>query len=276
MEKEKQNKEEQMERFMHSSVNLFRTTNNLSIEQDRSSLKKRSSSMLLSNNFVPRLRPIKAIICPSPISLNQKPAGPVPEIQRTTISTASIDSQNDSNLKPIRCIYFRRNPKKSFKIINIEEEALAISDYEDNSKKESKNQYESESSSEDEIENDKDKDKDNNIKTKFTKIKNKIQNINTMRKRMIEQKRHFLFNSSLLDDSDINKRNKEKVLNQYKNIGEKNFLDKERKSRNLIPNHLGMIKYRTKSFHVNANFVTSILGFLEKNNSANSLKSNGK
>lgn len=266
-------------KIMHSSVNFFRKKNTISLEKDKKGFKKRSSSMLLKNNFVPKLKPIKANICPSPINLNQKSPPQVPnEVQNLTISTASFDSQNDLNSKPIKILYSKRKKpkKKSFKIINIEEEALAISDYEDNSKKESKNQYESESSSEDEIENDKDKDKDNNIKTKFTKIKNKIQNINTMRKRMIEQKRHFLFNSSLLDDSDINKRNKEKVLNHYKNIGEKNFLDKERKSRNLIPNHLGMIKYRTKSFHVNANFVTSILGFLEKNNSANSLKSHGK
>ena len=277
MENKPPNEDDKIDnKIMHSSVNYFRKKNTLSLEKDKKGLKKRSSSMLLKNNFVPKLKPIKANICPSPINLNQKSPPQVPnEAQNLTISTASFDSQNDLNSKPIKILYSKRKkPKKSFKIINIEEEALAKSDYEDNSKKESKNEYESESSSDDEIDND--KDNNNNIKTKFTKIKNNIKNINIMRKKMIEFKRNFPFNSSFLDDSDINKRNKEKVLNKYKNIGQKNFLDKERKSRNLIPNHLGMIKYRTKSFHVNANFVTSILGFLEKNNSTNSLKSNGK
>ena len=260
-------------KIMHSSVNYFRKKNVLSLEKNKKGFKKRSSSMLLKNNFVPKLRPIKANICPSPINLNQKSPPQVSnEVQNLTISTASFDSQNDLNSKPIKILYSKRKKsKKSFKIINIEEEALAISDYEDNSKNESKNQYQSDSSSDEAFDNDKD-----NIKTKFKKIKNNTKNINIMRKKMIEIKKHFSFNSSLLDDSEINKRNKGKSLNQYKNIGQKNYINKERKNNYISRNPLGMMKYRTKSFHVNTNFVTSILGFLEKNNSANSLKSNGK
>lgn len=277
MENQSSNEEEKINnKIMHSSVNFFRKKNNLSLEKDKKGFKKRSSSMLLKNNFVPKLKPIKANICPSPINLNQKSPPHVPnEVQNLTISTASFDSQSDLNSKPIKILYSKRKkPKKSFKIINIEEEALAISDYEDNSKKESKNQYESDSSSDDEFDNVNDKDKDN-IKKKFNKINN-IRNINIIRKEMIQLKKHFPFSSSLLDDSDINKRNKEKAMNKYHNIGQNTFINKERKNKHLMPNHLCMIKYRTKSFHVNTNFVTSILGFLEKNNSANSLKSNGK
>ena len=257
-------------KIMHSSVNYFRIKNTISLEKDKKGFKKRSSSMLLKNNFVPKLKPIKSNICPSPINLNQKIPPHVPnEVQNLTISTSSFDSQNDLNSNSIKILYSKRKPtKKSFKIINIEEEALALSDYEDNSKKDFKNQYESDSSSDDEFNNDKD-----NIKTKLNRIKTNVQNINIMRKRMKEIKNHFPFNNSLLDDSDINNY---KSLNQYKNIGQKTFMNKERKNRNLIPNYLGMIKYRTKSFHVNVNYVTSILGFLEKNNSTNSLKSNGK
>ena len=260
-------------KIMHSSVNFFRKKNTISLEKDNKGFKKRSSSMLLKKNFAPKLRPLKTNICPSPINLNQKsPQYISNESQNLTISTSSFDSQNDWSSKPIKILYSKRKPtKKSFKIINIEEEALAVSDYEDNSKKDTKNAYESDSSSDDEF----DKDKDN-IKTKFCKKKNNIPNLNIMRKKMIETKKHFSFNSNLLDDFDINKRNKYKVLNQYKNIEKKTFINKERKNKYLVPNSLGKIKYRTKSFNVKTNFVTSILGFLEKNNSTNSFKSNGK
>ena len=275
MENKPQNEEEDKFdiKIMHSSVNYFRNKN-LSLEKDKKGFKKRSSSMLVKNNFAPKLRPIKTNICPSPINLNQKSPPQVPnELQNLTISTSSFDSQNDLNSKPIKILYSKRKKpkKKSFKIINIEEEALAISDYEDNSKKEPKNHEESDSSSEEEYENDKD-----NIKKKFKKIKDNNKNINIMRKKMTEIKNHLLFSNVLLDDSDINKTNKGKSLNRCKNIGGKNYINKERKNKHLIQNDLRMIKYRTKSFHVNTNFVTSILGFLEKNNSTNSLKSNGK
>ena len=262
MEKQKQNKEEQMERFMHSSVNVFRTTNNLSIEQDRSSLKKRSSSMLLSNNFVPRLRPIKAIICPSPISLNQKPAGPVQEIQRRTISTASIDSQNDSNLKPIRCIYFRRNPKKSFKIINIEEETYPFSDHANNS----------DSAKSDDEYGDNNKNKFNNN----NKINYFFNNIKIIRKNMAKFRKNYISKENLLDDSNIDNRFVGKRLNNFKNIEQQDIFNNIRKNKFLNLSHLKKIKYRTKSFSIKTRYVSTILGFLEKNNRDNSINSNGK
>ena len=69
MENKLSDNDEQIETsVMHSSVNFFRRNNNLSIEEGQNGLKKRSSSMLLnSKNFVPRLKPIKTVICPSPI-----------------------------------------------------------------------------------------------------------------------------------------------------------------------------------------------------------------
>ena len=123
---------------MHCSLSFFRKKNNLSIEKDQRGFRKRSSSMLLNKLLVPQLKPIKTIICPSPINLNQKCPSkpPLLENQNTTISTSSFDSQNDFNLNPIRYIYSRRKiPKKSFKILNIEEEVYPISDCENNSKK---------------------------------------------------------------------------------------------------------------------------------------------
>ena len=92
---------------LHSSVNIFSNKNTLSLEgaeeEKRLKYRKRSSSMSLlkvPKNFVPKLKPIQTILCPSPINLNQKaPIVPPPEIQNTTISTASFDSQNDLNLR---------------------------------------------------------------------------------------------------------------------------------------------------------------------------------
>lgn len=268
MENQSSDDNEQIETsVMHSSVNFFRRNNNLFIEEGKKGLKKRSSSMLLnSKNFVPRLKPIKTIICPSPINLNQKSPPTIPENQNT-ISTASIDSQNELNLKPIRYIYSRRknNKKKSFKFLNIEEETYAISDNEDNSKNlgeihsdssSSKSDYESES------------------KTRYKKSKNNynIKNINLMRKKMEQIKKSFV-NDNLNDDSTIENRFIKKKLNEYKNIGQQNFISRIRQNRNF---NLKMIKYRTKSFNIKQRYVSTILGFLEKNNSTNSLNSNGK
>lgn len=271
MENKLSDNDEQIETsVMHSSVNFFRRNNNLSIEEGQNGLKKRSSSMLLnSKNFVPRLKPIKTVICPSPINLNQKSPPSIPENQNT-ISTSSFDSQHELNLKPIRYIYSRRknNKKKSFKFLNIEEETYAISDYEDNSKNLGEIHSDSSSSkSEDENEN----------KTKYKKNKNiyNIKNINLMRKKMEQIKKTFV-NDNLNDDSTIANRFIKKKLNEYKNIEQQNFISRIRQNKNFNLNPLKMIKYRTKSFNIKQRYVSTILGFLEKNNSTNSLNSNGK
>ena len=136
MENNSSDEEEINMKNLHFSVNLFHNNTDLSLEEEKN-YRKRSSSMSLNppKNFVPKLKPIKAIITPSPINLNQKPPGPVPELQKKTISTESIDSQDDSNLKSIKYIYSRRNQKQSSKINNIEEETNEVSDLENNIKK---------------------------------------------------------------------------------------------------------------------------------------------
>ena len=257
-------------KVMHCSLSFFRKKNNLSIEKDKRGFRKRSSSMLLNKLLVPQLRPIKTIICPSPINLNQKCPSkpPILEIQNTTISTSSFDSQNDFNLKPIRYIYSRRKiPKKSSKILNIEEEVYPISDCENNSKKGPFLHSDSDTSRSEE-ENDIIRNKNNKI------VNKKYQNINIMRKKMEKIRKAYLFRENLLDDSEIGNRFKMKILNDYKNIKKKSFISKIRENKNLKPN--GMIKYRTKSFNAKPKLVSTILGFLEKNNSANSLNSSGK
>ena len=255
---------------MHCSLSFFKKKNNLSIGKDEKGFKKRSSSMLLnlSNNLVPQLKPLKTNICPSPINLNQKYPPKYPsEVQNTTISTSSFDSQNDFNLNPIRYIYSRRKPNKFFKILNIEEEVYPISDCEDNSKKNPILQSDSDTSlSEDE--NDVNRNKYNRISIKI------YQNINIMRKKMEKIRKTYLFRDNLLDDSDISNHFTMKRLDKYKCIKKKSFITKIRENKNLKP--FGMIKYRTKSFNIKPKLVSTILGFLEKNNSANSLNSSGK
>ena len=260
---------------LHGSVRFSRRNNNLTIEETNQSSMKRSSSMSLNypKNFVPKLKPIPTIICPSPINLDQKFPPPVaPEIQNTTISTLSFDSQNEFNLKPIKYIYSRKTAKKkSFKILNIEEEAYALSDWENNSKKMNDSNSDSDYSKSDEENN-------NNIKNKF-KLKNKLENlrnINIMRKKMAKLRKSFNLNENLLDDSNINKHFVGKRLNQYQNIRQRNFIKEIRTNKNFCLKPIKMIKYRTKSFSLKPKYVSTILGFLEKTNSTNSLNSNGK
>ena len=265
MERQSINKEEeQMERSLHNSVNIFRKkSNHLSIEENKNSnyIKKRSSSMLLSSptNFVPKLKPIKAIISPSPIKLNQKyPPMHAPEIQNSTISTASFDSQNESNLKTIKYIDSRRyRPKKSFKIVNIKEEIYAISDCENS----------------DFSKSDKESDNNLNIYNKNNKFGYFLNNIKIMRKKMIKIRKSFKNNDSLLDDSNIDNHSAGKRFNHFKNNNQENFINTIREKKILYP--LKKIKYRTKSFSIQQRYVQTILGFLENNNRT-SLNSNGK
>lgn len=273
---QKESEEELMDTLnLHSSVNFFTNKNKLSLEggeeEKRLKYRKRSSSMSLlkiPKNFVPKLKPIQTIICPSPINLNQKaPIFPVPEIQRTTISTASFDSQNDLNLKPIRCIYSRKKKqKKSFKFLNIEEETYAISDNEDNSKNIYKLYSDSDTS--------KSEEEDNNL-TNFKKI-NFLNNINLMREKMTKIKRNSKYNDNLFDDSNIDNHYLVKSLGQYKNLCHPKNIIKERKNHNMNLNRLRSMKIRTKSFNIKQRYVPTILGFLEKSSSANSLNSNDK
>ncbi len=273
---QKESEEELMDTLnLHSSVNFFTNKNKLSLEggeeEKRLKYRKRSSSMSLlkiPKNFVPKLKPIQTIICPSPINLNQKaPIVPVPEIQRTTISTASFDSQNDLNLKPIRCIYSRKKKqKKSFKFLNIEEETYAISDNEDNSKNIYKLYSDSDTS--------KSEEEDNNL-TNYKKI-NFLNNINLMREKMTKIKRNSKYNDNLFDDSNIDNHYLVKSLGQYKNLCHPKNIIKERKNHNMNLNRLRSMKIRTKSFNIKQRYVPTILGFLEKSSSANSLNSNDK
>ena len=274
MERQSSNQEEQIERFLHSSVNVFRINKNLSIGQERQSIKKRSSSMLLSKNFVPKLKPIKAIITPSPINLNQKPPGPVPELQKKTISTESIDSQDDSNLKSIKYIYSRRNQKQSSKINNIEEETNEVSDLENNIKKNPKIHSDLDllKSEDDEFDNNK-----NKIKYNKKKIENFLENINIIRKNMTKIKKKFISNKdNLYDDSNIDKNFVRKRLNHFKDNEQENYINKIRKKKFLNLSFIKKIIYRTKSLNIKQRNVSTIIDFLEKKNRNNSLNPNKK
>lgn len=94
-------------------------------------------SLNLPKDFVPKLKPIQTVICPSPINLNQKSPPAVPEkIVNMGIPCSKFYPPKDVNLKPIKCIYLRRrNKKRSSKIIEEEtHETEAISDCEDKPK----------------------------------------------------------------------------------------------------------------------------------------------
>jgi hypothetical protein len=273
---QKESEEELMDPlYMHSSVSVFTKKNTLSLEggeeEKRLKYRKRSSSMSLMKipkNFVPKLKPIQTIICPSPIKLNQKePIASLPEIQSNTISTASFDSQNDLNLKPIKCIYSRKKKqKRSLKFLNIEEEIHAMSDNEGISKNIYKLYSDSDTS--------KSEEEDNNINN-YKKI-NFLNNINLMREKMTKIKRNSKYiNDNLFDDSNIDNHYLVKSLGQYKNLCHPKDIIKMR-NHDMNLNRLRAMKIRTKSFNIKQRYVPTILGFLEKSSSNNSLNSNDK
>lgn len=266
MEDHPSDEEEKIEvKKFHCSVNFFHKKNKLSIEEDNKKIyRKRSSSISLnaSKNYAPKIKPRKTVLCPSPIKLYEKDTyGFPPEIQNTTISTLSLDSQNDFSLKSINKInYKKKKPQKPFNVLNIEEEIYSISDYGDNSKKApSCSDSETSDSFEDKIDNNK-----NNNKISI------MDNINLVRDKMAKIKRKIFSNDNLYDDLDIKNCFAGKSVNKY------NILSKIRKNKTLISKPFKMIKYKTKSFSIQQRYVSTILGFLEKIKSTNSLNLNGK
>ena len=261
--------EEQFERTIYKSVHvLHNKKKDLTFEEDDNCNIKRCSSMSLNlpKNFVPKLKPIKTIICPSPINLNQPS---IPEKINTKVSGISNERQEDLNLKPIKLKFIfsrKRNKKKSNKILNIEEETHeteAISDCEDKSKKVPIIYTDSDSSISIEEEG--------NKHNKFDILKN----INFMREKMNLIRKHSICNDNTYDDSSIGNNSKNRLY-PNRSIHQHNFINKLRKNKNMILNPSKMIKYRTKSFNIKQRYISTILGFLEKSNSTISLNSNGK
>jgi len=241
-----------------ASINVFCFHNKIKIGMEPIESRKRcsSASINLPKNFVPKLRPIKSKLCPSPIILNEKPPPKKSlEIQNTSISTTSFDSRND--FKKIRI-----KVKKSFKLIN--EKVYAVSDNENNNKKGKNNNSESDSSQSEDIEK-------NNIKLRN---KNNINNMKRMRIKMAKIRKTSL-NENSIDDTNIGKVLKTKSINIFKNI-QSNFVNKFRNNKHMSMYPLESIKYRNKSHNSRTGYIPTILGFLERNKSSFCLSSMGK
>jgi hypothetical protein len=256
MESQSSDEEEVYEmKQMHKSINFGEKKNTLALEEDKKGYRKRSSSLSLKipKNFVPKLKPIKTNICPSPINLDQKtPDSP----EKMSLN------QNEINLKPIKLNRFKkRKLRKSTKFLNIEEETHeteAISDYEDKSKKATLASVDLDSSKSDIEDND------------------NCKNINVIRKKMETIKNNNSYYDNINDDSNINKNYPLKRLYQNKNIYKGKIYEKTRQNKNMDLDPLKSNKNRTRSYNIRQGFVSTILGFLEKSNSSLSLKSNGK
>ena len=265
MESQSSDEKEEFEiSIMHKSVNFGQKKNILSIEEDKKGYIKRSSSLSLiyPKNFVPKLKPIKTNICPSPINLNQKsPDSP----EKLSLNP------NEINLKPIKIICpKKRKLRKSTKFLNIEEETHeteAISDYEDKYKKATLATEELESSKSDIEDND-------NIKG--DKKINFLKNINVIRKKMETIKNSFINYDNINDDSNITNNFAKKRLYYKKKIYQEKYYDKIRQNKNMNLDPLKCNKNRTKSFNIRQGFVSTILGFLEKSNSSLSLNAKGE
>lgn len=244
------------------SIKLIRPKNNLIMELDSKNNKKRSSSasINLPKNFVPKLKPIKSKMCPSPIILNVKtPPSEIQKVQNITISTSSFDSKKEFKI-------IRMKMKKSIKLIS--EKVYSMSDCEDIDK--NKKNYINESDSSKSFE-----ESDKNININIKLINKNKSNINKMRLRMANIRKNSIKNNNVFDDSNLGKNFKEKTYYIFKNI-RNSFINKfeKNKSKNLYC--LDTIRYRNKSHHIRTNYIPTILGFLERNKSSLSLNSMGK
>ena len=243
-----------------SSIKLVHPKTDLTI-LDLKTNKKRSSSAStnLTKNFVPKLKPIKAKICPSPIILNEKsPPKITQEIQNTTMSTSSFDSKHE--FKKIRIIM-----KKSIKLIN--EKVYSFSDCEDMDKKQ-KNDLDSDSSKNGE-------DSDKNVIKLRSNNKKTINAINKMRIRMSYIRKNSIKDKNVLDDSSLRKDLKEKtniILKRIRN----SFVNEIRTNKHRDLYSINSAKNRNRSHNTRTNYIPTILGFLERNKSSFSLNSMGK
>ena len=275
MDKNLFNKEEEqkLERtMMHSSVNIFKKRNTMILKEEAKNILKRSSSVLLTipSNFVPKLKPIQDNICPSPIILDQKCPPELPENNEIEKMDLFPPFNLHVNEKPIKTIYSKKTILKNVKIINIEEEnheTEAISDGEDRSLKITL--FNSSSSS------DNSKNLENNDEEKFQKEINLLKNIKTIREKMTIIRKYSI-RENVLDDSNIDNSYTKSKFSENKNIYQQKFISKVRKNKNMYDNPLKFNKNRTKSIEIQPRYVSTILGFLEKNKSSNSFKSNDK
>lgn len=239
----------------HPSIKQFTSKNNLIMEIDKINQKKRCSSASVNypKIFAPQIKPIKAILCPSPILLDEKPPKFIKEVQNTTISTSSFDSKNE---------FKRIKIKSKISIKLISEKVYPISDCEEDVKKGKIINSDSDSS--------KNGEKENTIIN--LKNKNKINYINKMRIKMKNIRKNSI-NDVIFDDSNIGRSCREKALHKNIKITLSNKL-RSHKNKNLYP--LNNLRYRNKSFSSKTSCIPTILGFLERNKSSSSLNSMGK
>ena len=255
---------------IHNSINHLIRTNNLSFSEEKDlSLRNRSSSMSINypKNFVPKLKPIKTTLCPSPINLTQNSS--IIEAQNTSSSTFN-ESQKDINLMQSKYLYSNKTKKKSFKIMNIEEETReceAMSDNEDKSKKINILYSDSDASENDDGGGE-------SSSERGGVVGGIVHNIKIIRQKMMRIRKSSVYNESMIDDSNIDSGLR---LSRYKYICAQRFIDKIKKMKNMYLNPIEITnKYRTKSFSAKQDYVSTILGFLERSHSSLSLSSNEK
>jgi hypothetical protein len=255
---------------LHNSINHLIRTNNLSFsEENDSSWRNRSCSMSINypKKFVPKLKPIKTALCPSPINLTQNLS--ITEVQNTSSSTFN-ESQKDLNLMQSKYLYSNKAKKKSFKIMNIEEETReceAMSDNEDKSKKINILYSDSDTSENDDGGGE-------NTSGRGGVVGGLIHNIKIIRQKMMRIRKNSAYTEGIIDDSNIDSGLRS---SRYKYIRAQRFIDKIKKMKNMHLNPLELTnKYRTKSFSAKQDYVSTILGFLERSHSSLSLNSNEK
>ena len=233
-------------KVFHFTINNFRSKNYSKMDLEQKNNKKRSSSATnnLPKNFVPKLKPKKALFNPSPILLDEKPPSKIiNENHNRTISTSSFDSKKDIIMRKII-------KKKSCNLIN--EKVYAISDNE-----EEINNCINIGSDSDSPRND-DNINNNNVKLRS---KQKFNDIQTMRFKMTKIRKNSV-NDNILDDSSIRKKFIPKKIIKIHTLFK---IFKHNFKKDLYS--LSSLRNRNKSFSATTKLDYPILGFLERTKS---------
>lgn len=272
---------------MESDTNIFfhltlgfngRRKNEFNLAKIHQRNRSYSTKEKLSKIFVPRPKPKETDICPSPISLSENEKN----------SFIKFPEQIDNFLIPPKT----NSKNKLFGVSDIPEEtheteaisggeefsSKLSSDDDDDEKKISGegSSYDSGDDVFDNCENIKNKIGYSNQKTKeyppdiiYKKINNSTENkyqhsMKKIREKMNRIKSSTKKNRKNSDDIGINKR--KKYFNDYKSICAQKFIDKIRNNKKVSESKFEDLKHNTISFNRNnKNYVTSILGYLEKN-----------
>jgi len=240
----------------NSTINIFRPKEDFPVKNFQKIIdlkKKRISSgqLRIPQEFVPKIKPINADIEPSPINMSLKSS------KASNLAKEGTEIFNMNIIKK-KNIYIIPNLYKKKKLEPISTEIDYISENEENVIKISLISSNSDSADEQE-----------NIKKNPNNSKNNVFNTRIKLKKI---KENFLNKTHILDDSNIEEEKRKDIC-----CGSQKLSLKKRKNKFLKNlDEITITKCRTKSVVYKPKYVTTILGFLQRNKSEQNLMKKDK